>query len=139
MKVFIVTGSRELAVALRRFITCVHLKVHFEFLLGTFDDTSISRSEWLETELLIVEGMNPNEPNNPVGWRTAKKSRKKVLVFFDLPKKNFKPNEFFICTSIFDLKKKLEGVIKSSPALQKDYESVEKRYPFLTFEPKHHH
>ena len=139
MKIFILTGTRKLSEALQKFVGYVFPEFQPEFSFGSFNYESINPIEWKEAEVLITEAMNPDEPNNPVGWRTAKKSKKKALVFFALPRKNFKPDEFFIATSISELKAKLESVIKSSPPLQKDYERVEKEYPFLTFEPKHHH
>ncbi len=139
MKFFVLTGSRELAKALRDFVYFVFSETQPEFAFGVFQDNAINPGEWREAEVLIAEGMDPDEWNNPVGWRTAKKSGKKALVFFTLPPKNFKPEEFFICTSIMDLKTRLEKVIKSSPPLQKDYERVEEKYPFLTHEPRHHH
>ncbi len=139
MKFFILTGSKQWAKALRDFVYYVFSEVQPEFSFGYFRGSNINPAEWKEAEVLVAEAMNLDESNNPVGWRTAKKSGKKALVFFTLPQPNFKPNEFFICTSILDLKDKIENVIKSSPPLQKDYEKVEKKYPFLTFETKHHH
>jgi hypothetical protein len=139
MKFFILTGSKEWAKELRNFVYYVFSEVQPEFSFGYFRGSNINPLEWKEAEVLIAEAMDPDESNNPVGWRTAKKSGKKALVFFKLMGQDFKPDEFFISTSILDLKEKIESVIKSSPALQKDYERVEKQYPFLAFEPKHHH
>lgn len=138
MKFFILTGTKELAKALQKFVECVFPLTHPDFSFGTFDYESINPTEWKEAEILITEAMRSDDTNNPVGWRTAKKSGKKALVFFTIPPKNFKPDVCFIATFISELKVKLENVINSSPPLQKDYDEIEREHPFLTFEPKHH-
>lgn len=59
-------------------------------------------------------------------------------MFFTYPIKAMKEDVFFIASSIFELEKKLKNVVKMSPATQKDYLSIEDRYPMLSKLPYHH-
>jgi len=94
MKIFILTGTRKLSEALQKFVGYVFPEFQPEFSFGSFNYESINPIEWKEAEVLITEAMNPDEPNNPVGWRTAKRVRKKHWFFLLFPGKTLNRMNF---------------------------------------------
>ena len=140
MNFFILTGNKNTADSLQRFVTHIFSACSPEFSFGYLGrPETIVPQDWRDAEILIAEAFSLEHPDNPEGWRTAKKSQKKALVLFTYPIKEMRQDVFFIASSILDLESKLENVIKMSRATQKDYICLEDQYPVLMNLPLHHH
>ncbi|MEN3045226.1 MAG: hypothetical protein ABDH37_08475 [Candidatus Hydrothermales bacterium] len=144
--ILILVGSKELALALLRFFIYVFDFRKEDIYYFTFKDFNIVPEDIVKKSILwIIEGFNPEEPENPVGWRTAKKCGKKVLVFFlshpDCSKEELKviSNKHFISFYLDNLKRKIEEVINNEKPKEKDFEEVENIWNALKYEPTHHH
>jgi hypothetical protein len=137
MNFFILTGSQRLAEALSQYI--IHsfpaLDPHISFgYLG--HPASIIPKNWNGAEILIADAFNPENRDNPEGWRTAKKSGKKALLLFS-PAFSCLKSRFFTATSALDLGEKMEAVLHNSPPSQGDFEALETLLPALKRVPFH--
>jgi len=147
--ILILTGSRELNLSLLRFLVYVFNIKKDNIYYFTFKDTQLISPDIIQnTDLWIIEGFDPEEPDNPVGWRTAKKCGKKVLVFF-----LFKPSiygearktesnklkKYFIIFNLENLKSKIKEVMEKKKPELKDFEEIENMWQKLKYEPSHHH
>lgn len=139
MKLLILTGTLELNRALSMFLKYVFGIPEEHIFHFTFD--SLPTQEAIsETDVWILEGINPHEPHNPVGWRTAKVSGKKVLVLFLFKPQTLDINEeYFFTFSPYQLRKKLKEVMERDPPSKEMFEKVEKKWTALKYQPSHHH
>lgn len=154
--ILILTGSRELNLAFLRFISYVFNIKRENIYYFTFQDSDlISYDVVSDTDLWIIEGFDPENPQNPVGWRTAKKCGKKVFVFFlkrftvSDQQRTMKAGQetgeaepikkHFISFDLNNLKEKLKEVIEKEKPDIRDFEEVEDIWEELKYEPKHHH
>lgn len=134
----VLTGNRDVNLSFKRYIKYVFGMDEGNIFYLTFDD-NITPNIMESTDFWIIEGFKPNEPDNPTGWRTAKKCGKKVLVFFlSSPPLEIKERHFFTFLNN-RLKKKIEEAMKSPKPAEKDFEEIEEKWEILKYIPDHHH
>ncbi len=135
----ILTGNNELNISIKRFLHYV-FNINKENIFHFTFESSLTPEILNESDIWIIEGFNPEEPSNPVGWRTAKKLNKKVLVIFLSQPKNLNLKEsYFFTFSLKNFKEKIENVIKNEPPKIEDFEKIEEKWKELKYEPGHHH
>ncbi|HID56897.1 TPA: hypothetical protein EYP37_10240 [Candidatus Poribacteria bacterium] len=142
MKITILTGSDELNISLERYLRFT-LEVE-QVLTARLGHPETLESEMMSSDLWIAEVFNPQDPQNPEGFRTAKKLADKVpflLLFIgDIPADFPKEGDFWlVMPSSTSLSSKIRDISNSPPPSEEDYRSLEEMWPLLGREPYHHH
>ena len=144
MKVVILAGTREMVNSLRRYLD-YSLSIKGLIYGKYLGDAGNISHELLQSDLWICEAFNPEDVENPEGWRTAKilPEKTKRLVFFLPPLPLDFPSEgVFWLTLPYHLpilKKKILEVLNSPFPLQKEFDKMEKVWPLLKRKPGGHH
>lgn len=144
MKVTILTGSDELSFSLERYIRFVLQNQVDEVFIGRLGYPETMGHEMLSSHLWVAEAFNPEDLQNPEGFRTVKKLAGKtfvLLLFLGTVSDNF-PREgdfWLVLPSSTSVASKIEKLLSKPPASADDYHSLEEMYPLLKGEPLHHH
>ena len=144
MKVTILTGSDELNFSLDRYFRFVLYEEVDEVFIGKLGYPETMGHEMLSSRLWIAEVFNPENPQNPEGFRTVKKFADKtsvLLLFLEAIPSNF-PREgdfWFVLPSPTSIAAKIRKVLSKPPPSADDYRHLEEMYPLLKEEPSHHH
>ncbi len=141
----VLTGSNELNVAIGRYLRFVvgMEEIGFGRLGDPYSYMEIHNSMH-KIGLWIIEAFNPEDPQNPEGFRTAKKIDGNVrflLLFTEFVPENFPEEGLFWVVLPFKkpLSTKIEEIIQNPPPNIKDFEKLEEIWPLLKAEPRHHH
>ena len=142
MKITILTGSDELNISMERYL-------RFTLKADQVFTARLGLPETLEPEMInsdfwIIEAFNPEDTQNPEGFRTAKKLAGKVLSLLlfigDIPAGFPKEGDFWITVpSSTSLSSKIKAILDSPPPSEEDYRLLEEIWPLLGREPYHHH
>jgi hypothetical protein len=136
--IFILTGSNEVNRAFLRYLNFVFGIESENIYYSTFEE-NITSEIIQKTDFWIIEGFKPEEPDNPTGWRTAKKCGKNVFVFFlSKPSLKIKADFIYFFNSKEKLKNKLENSMNKKIEIE-DFEKIENLWKELKYEPLHHH
>ncbi len=144
MKVTILTGSDELNLALERYLHFVFAGEVSEIFKARLGEPATMQYEMLSSHLWIAEVFNPEQIENPEGFRTAKKFAGKtrfILLFVGIIPKKFSREGSFWTTlpSSISLAQKIREALNGLPPSINDYQCLEKLWPLLKGEPSHHH
>jgi len=135
---FILTGNNEVNRAFSRYLYFVFGVDKGNIYYSTFEG-SITPEIIEKTDFWIIEGFKPEEPENPTGWRTAKKCGKNVFVFFlSKPQLRIRENFIYFFNSREKLKNKLKKAMNKKVEIN-DFERIENLWKELKYEPLHHH
>jgi len=144
MKVTILTGSEELNLALERYLWFTFSEEVTGVFKAMLGNPATIHHEMLSSHLWIAEVFNPENIENPEGFRTAKKFAGKVrflLLFVSLIPRNFPEEGPFWMTFLSNkpLSEKIREVLdKPSPA-EEDFEKAEEMWSRLKYKPEGHH
>ncbi len=141
-RIVVITGSRKLNGALGRYLK--YVMGYMDILYGELGNPESIRREMFDANLWIIEAFNPEDPQNPEGFRTAKKidGNVRFLLLFTgfVPEYFPKEGEFWVVLPFKKtLSTKIEEIIQNPPPNIKDFEEIEGVWPLLKAEPRHHH
>lgn len=142
-RVIVLTGTKKLNNALVRYIKHVYKFPAERIIALTFNNQHILFDvigQFREDDLWIIEVFNPEDVQNPVGWRTGKKLPGKVFfVSLIFPPDETIKNEYFIYFPSDNFKEKLDATIKRERPSSDKFEEIENKWPRLKYKPSHHH
>lgn len=142
MNILILTNSNELNLAIARYIGFLLAEFQPNSYLFDFENANeLSREVFDVVSLWIIEAFHLSGRLNPVGWRTARKCGRRVLVLFtSLPEEVPDQGKFWVKIPCQNLDRILRETIKNPPPCFQDFNEIEDKYPLLKYEPlKHHH
>jgi hypothetical protein len=143
MRATILTGDNELKFSLKRYLRFLFLEEINEVFTAKLGEPESLKIEMLSSNFWIAEAFNPDNIENPEGFRTVKKfaGKAKVLLLFisEVPENFPKSGSFWICLpsgeSIYE---KIKNVIKNPPPSEEDYKYLEDSWDLLRYGPSHH-
>lgn len=144
MRVTILTGSDELNLSLKRYLGFIFREEVKQVFTARLGEPESLQSEMLSSQMWIGEAFNPENIENPEGFRTVKKfaGKAKVLLLFvsHIPR-NFPGSGSFwlMLPSVTSISKKIREILNNPPPLEDDYQYLEKLWPILKAEPSLHH
>ena len=144
MRVTILTGSDELNLSLKRYLSFIFLKELKKIFTARLGEPESLQSEMLSSRMWIAEAFNPVNIENPEGFRTVKKfaGKAKVLLLFvshiprNLPSKG---SFWLMLPSVAPISEKIREILNSPPPSEEDFQYLEKLWPMLKAEPSFHH
>jgi len=144
MEVTLLTGSDELNFSLDRYLRYLFQEEIEEIFMAKLGHPETLEQEMLSSDLWIIEALNPEEYQNPEGFRTAKKFAEKshiLLLFLGYVPENFpKEGKFWlVLPSSISIVGKLKNILAHPLPSIKDFLALEKRWSLLKIEPLHHH
>lgn len=142
MRINILTGTKELAYALRRFLAYVFKIEPQKINILLLGKAFFLSQEMINADFWLIEAFNPKEPNNPEGFRAAKAlaGEIKCLLFFLFVPEGFPEEGSFWCNPLnVYLKDKINKVIRSAPPSKNDFDKLVTLWPELIYEPEDHH
>lgn len=144
MKITILTGSDELNLSLKRYLSFFFKDKVKKIYTARLGKPETLHPEMLSSSIWIAEAFNPEKIENPEGFRTVKKfagKAKVLLLFVSGVPKNFPNSGPFWLTlpSATRLSEKIREIMNNPPPSEDDYQRLEELWPELKAEPLHHH
>ena len=144
MKVTILTGSDDLNLSLERYLYFVFSEQITDIFKARLGCPETMRPEMLSSQLWIAEAFNPEDINNPEGFRTVKKfagNTRSLLLFTSDTQETFPADGSFWLTipSKTRLSSKIRQVIKNLPSTIEEFQRLERLLSNLRGKPFHHH
>lgn len=140
--IVVLTGSDELNVSIGRYLKFV-IGIN-NILYARLGNPSSLISEMFQANLWIAEVFNPEDIENPEGFRTAKKfaGKTRFLLLFvgGVPEKFPREGSFWLTLPCYvTLYEKMKRVLSGHCPTIDDYQYLEKLWPLLEEGPSHHH
>ncbi len=144
MKVTVLTGSDDFNVSLERYLYFVFSEQITDIFKAKLGQPETMRPEMLSSQLWIAEAFNPEDINNPEGFRTVKKFAGNTcsLLFFTSDTPETFPVEgrfWFTIPSKTKLSSKIKQVIENLPPTIGEFQRLERLLPILGGKPFHYH
>ncbi len=144
MKVTILSGFDDLNFSLERYLYFVFSEQITYIFRARLGQPETMRPEMLSSQLWIAEAFNPEDINNPEGFRTLKKfaGNTRSLLFFtsDTPETFPADGSFWLTIpSKTRLSSKIRQVIENLPPTIEEFQGLERLLPILGGKPFHHH
>jgi len=144
MNITILTGSDELNFSLDRYLRFVFGGKVKQIFTARLGEPESLQFEMLSSHLWIAEAFNPEDIENPEGFRTVKKFAGKaraLLLFVSLVPQNFPREGHFWLTlpCPTTLYEKIKAVLDSPCPTINDYQHLETLWPLLKGGPSRHH
>lgn len=137
----VLIGSDDLGRALDRYLKAAISPVQISILhMGR---PLFLSQDILNADLWIAQAFNPNQPENPEGFRTALKlaGSKRFLILFSAFSPITFPKEGFFWTTYNSSKPlflKIQEVINAAVPTYEDYQALIKIWPDLAYDPSYH-
>jgi hypothetical protein len=144
MKVTILTGTDDLNLSLERYLYFVFSEQITDIFNAKLGQPETMRPEMLSSQLWIAEAFNPEDINNPEGFRTVKKfagNTHSLLLFSSDTPETFPADGSFWLTipSKTSLSGKIRQIIEKLPPTIEEFQQLERLCPVLKGIPTHHH
>lgn len=144
MKVTVLTGSDDLNFSLERYLYFVFYEQITDVFRARLGCPETMRPEMLSSQLWIAEAFNPEDVDNPEGFRTVKKfagNTRSLLLFSSDRPETFPAGGSFWLTipSKTRLSGKIRQVIENLPPTIEEFQRLERLLPILGGKPFHHH
>jgi len=131
MRVTILTGSDELNLSLKRYLSFIFLKELKKIFTARLGEPESLQSEMLSSRMWIAEAFNPV---------IAGKAKVLLLFVSHIPRNLPSKGSFWLMLpSVAPISEKIREILNSPPPSEEDFQYLEKLWPMLKAEPSFHH